>query len=308
MTRRLAVRLAAALLIASQWGCVAGVMDATPLAIGENVPAAVYETAAADATLTVMTVNLAHGRATGFHQVLQSAATARANLDTLAAVVVREAPHIVAMQEADGPSAWSGGFCHPCRVAGQAGYSYGWHGLHARGIGLEYGTALMGRMPLTTATKATFSGGWLTTPKGFTAATARWPGTVVNVDVVSLHFDALRPAVRRTQMARLASAFADRRRPLILMGDFNTPWSDDLAGLADALGLAAWKPHADGLDTFRRLGGRRLDWILVSDEIRFLDYRVLDDRVSDHRPVVATLALIPDAPGAGGAAVAAAAP
>ncbi len=303
-----ASRVAIGLVLAAQWGCVSGVMDPAPLAIGNAVPVAALQPADADTTLTVMTVNLAHGRATGFHQVLQSAATARENLDALAAVLVREAPHIVAMQEADGPSIWSGGFCHPCYVAGQAGYAYGWLGLHARGAGLEYGTAIIGRSPLTAASKATFSGAWFTTPKGFTAAAIRWPGTVTEVDVVSVHLDALRPAVRRSQMARLASAYADRRRPLILMGDLNTPWSDELAGLADALGLTAWQPHSDSLDTFRRLGGRRLDWILVSEDIRFLEHRVLDDPVSDHRPVVATLVLIPSEPGAGGAAVAAAAP
>jgi endonuclease/exonuclease/phosphatase family metal-dependent hydrolase len=38
--------------------------------------------------------------------------------------------------------------------------------------------------------------------------------------------------------------------------------------------------------------GRRLDWILISPEFEFVEYRTLPDVISDHRAVVATLKLV----------------
>jgi endonuclease/exonuclease/phosphatase family metal-dependent hydrolase len=81
-----------------------------------------------------------------------------------------------------------------------------------------------------------------------------------------------------------------------LIGDFNC----ELARrrLADAhAGRGArpprLRPEADDLVTFPSLE-RRLDWVLVSKEITFVGHRVLDEEVSDHRPVVADLRLTAD--------------
>jgi len=58
-------------------------------------------------TLKVMTLNIAHGRSTGFHQLLQSRSTVVRNLDHIRAVLSREKPDLLGLQEADGPSFWS---------------------------------------------------------------------------------------------------------------------------------------------------------------------------------------------------------
>jgi endonuclease/exonuclease/phosphatase family metal-dependent hydrolase len=73
------------------------------------------------------------------------------------------------------------------------------------------------------------------------------------------------------------------------MGDFNTEWDHEdgvLRQLTDELGLVAYSPEGDAIVTYPRLG-RRLDWILVSEPLRFKGFHVLDDEVSDHRVVVA---------------------
>ena len=84
-------------------------------------------------TLTVMTLNLAHGRSTGFHQLLTSNRRLRDNLEAVAAVMNREGPDVVAVQEADGPSVWSGRFDHVEYVADAAGYPVHLRGDHVLG-------------------------------------------------------------------------------------------------------------------------------------------------------------------------------
>ena len=61
---------------------------------------------------TILTLNVAHGRKDGPNQLWQSAAAIRANLDLVSRLLTKAAPDVVGLQEADGPSFWSGGFDH----------------------------------------------------------------------------------------------------------------------------------------------------------------------------------------------------
>ena len=65
-----------------------------------------------DFTLRVMTLNLAHGRGEAFHQLFQKSTTIIQNLDEISAMLKREQADVVALQEADAPSFWSGNFHH----------------------------------------------------------------------------------------------------------------------------------------------------------------------------------------------------
>ncbi len=83
-----------------------------------------------------------------------------------------------------------------------------------------------------------------------------------------------------------------RNNPLIIMGDFNSEWfsrEDVLRKLAKKNGLHVYRPHAKDLATYK--SGTRLDWILISEELEFTDYRVLPDLLSDHSAVLARVRL-----------------
>ncbi len=242
--------------------------------------------------LRVMTINLAHGRGNGFHQAFQSAATAKENLGRVAEFLRDHDPHVVALQEADAPSSWSGNFDHVAWLATQADYPWATHGTHAEGIGQEYGTAVISRLAKVDRRAHTFPGAVAATPKGFTQATVRGPGGRA-VDVVSVHLHPLGRGRREAQLATLAEIFSTRSRPLIIMGDFNTEWeggTSELAAFAQTMRLQAWLPEATDLETYPRMG-RRLDWILISDELEFVESRVHDEVLSDHRAVSAKLRL-----------------
>lgn len=259
-------------------------------------------TAATCSALRLMTLNVAHARRQGRHQALLSESTLRGNLAAIAAVIRREGPDVIALQEADGPSAWSGGFDHVATLAELAGYPHAFRGEHnpfsLGRFDLSSGTALLARVPLGATRSLAFGQSWRDT-KGFVAATLSGETIAAPpIDVVSIHLDFLAERVRRRQVERLVEHFRGHDRPLVLMGDFNCEWSERRRCLellrrelklrpVDGAGHAtfpSWRPLV------------RLDWILVSDELTFSGYETLPDQLSDHLGVVAEIRLRGSAP------------
>ena len=245
-------------------------------------------TASAD-NLCVMTLNIAHGRRGGLHQLLTPNRQINANLDAIGNMFVREQPHVVALQEADSFSAWNGNYSHVQHLARYAGYAYSVTGNHIDAPGLTYGTAILSTQKISDSLSATFEAATVS-PKGFVL------GTILigaqQVDVVSLHLDFARRRIQHTQIIELSNLIAQRTHPLILMGDFNVDISErkTLMGQLGELGLRCFRPNAKSLNTFPMLN-LRIDWILVSAEFQFNDYRVVPDKLSDHLAVVADLKL-----------------
>lgn len=242
--------------------------------------------------LRLLTLNVAHARRQARHQALLDEPALRHNLAAIAQVLRREAADVVALQEADGPSAWSGGFDHVATLAELAGYPHAFRGEHnpfsLGRLDLSSGTALLSRLPLAQPHSRAFLASWRDT-KGFVAATvaaAALGGR--ELDVVSLHLDFLAERIRRRQLDQLVDRFRGSARPLVVSGDFNCEWSErrrSLARLGRELRLrpADVVAHAT-FPSWRPLV--RLDWILVSEELEFAAYRTLPDRLSDHLGVV----------------------
>lgn len=244
-------------------------------------------------TLKIITLNVAHGRSDGRHQSLQSTRTIRKNLDQIAQVLVREAPDVVALQEADGPAIWSGNFNHVDYLANQGVFAHNFRGEHVKGLRLSYGTALLSQLPLDDCASITFTPSPPTLSKGFVTSSVNWPRSNVEVTIVSVHLDFARASVRGEQIQRLIAQLEDAEGPVVVMGDFNCEWrgkESSLRTLAGDLGLRAYQPSADDMATFPGLG-KRLDWILISPGLEFVSYAHLDDTLSDHLGVVAELQL-----------------
>lgn len=244
--------------------------------------------------LKVVTLNLAHGRKDAWHQALLTRAAIRANLDEVVRILLNEQPDVVALQEADAVSLWSGRFDHVAYLSERIGIPYFVLGEHVRGMKLAYGTALVSRFHLHEATSHQFSPSLPTLRKGMVVGTIHWPGRpAMSLDVVSVHLDFSRKSVRRRQAREVIERLADRQRPVVLMGDFNCGFGtkdSTLRMLAHELNLQAHAPEATDMVSFPRRN-KRFDWIMISAELAFLEYRTLPDVLSDHRAVVATLAL-----------------
>ena len=274
-------------------GCATADLDTTPPvqsyhAISKGLSAL---TGALDNRLKIVTLNIAHGRGEGFHQLLQRPAITRTNLDTIAALLKNTGADVIALQEADGPSFWSGNFDHVGYIADKATLRESVHGVHANRMGLSYGTALMTNLGLSNPKAVTFDPAVTPVPKGFVISTINWPGNPsIEVDVVSIHLDFASKSIRQKQAMELIATVKDRKRPVVIMGDFNAEWHEDsiVQRISRALSLSAYNPGESGLETFPTLG-KRLDWILVSPGIEFRSYQVIPETVSDHLGVVAEL-------------------
>jgi len=239
--------------------------------------------------LRLMTLNMAHGRGNDAYRLFQKGREVEVNLDDIAAVLRREDPDIVALQEADGPSIWSGMRDHVEYLAHKGGFPYSLRGEHVKGMKLSYGTALLSKIPLREPVSVTFHPSPPTLSKGFVAATVTWPGDpVVEIDVISLHLDFSRNSVRQRQMEDLIDILSSRNRISIVMGDFNCEWEardSALHKLAEQCRLKGYCAGKAGMETFPLLG-KRFDWVLVSSDLEFSTYEVLEDQLSDHRGVI----------------------
>lgn len=293
--RRLACAMAIALVLGaavqvgvSYYVCGPSVYGAGSGSLHASEPIRSVATADQPVELTVMTLNAAHGRADGHHQALQGKESIIENLDEIAAAVRELAPDVVALQEADGPSIWSGRFDHVAHLAEAAGYEHSYRGEHVSGLKLSYGTALLSHHRLDNTASITFPPSPPTLTKGFVVGEISIPGAGP-ITVAAVHLDFSRKSVRQEQVERLAEELADRPRPMIAMGDFNCDWDDEptLATLTEKLDLRAFEPDST-TTTFPKLG-KRLDWILISDHVEFVDYQVGEKGLSDHQPVIAKL-------------------
>jgi len=248
--------------------------------------------------LRAVTLNIAHGRKDSRNQVFLKGETIRDNLLEIAGLLDKAEADVIALQEADAESSWSGNFNHVDLLAENSVNSCSVHGIHASNRIYNFGTALLSRHAFQGEFTHSFKPSKPTTTKGFSVAALDWnPGGTlaepVRVKFVSVHLDFSRRSVRRSQIAEMVSVLGRLDGPLVLMGDFNTDWQTEdssLKFLAEELGMVVFKPHADGLSTYGDKGAR-LDWVLISPDLEFKNYYVVPDVVSDHYAVAADIIL-----------------
>ncbi|MCP4594393.1 MAG: hypothetical protein GY842_26990 [bacterium] len=248
-------------------------------------------------TLTIATLNLAHGRgvsANPIGQVGLAREQIEGNLSAVADVLRREAAHVVCLQEADTASTWSGGFDHVAFLADAADYPHHYLGLHVDvrrlGVELRYGTALLSQLALADAESHAFRVE-PTDTKGCASAGVDFSGRPVRI--VSLHLDFKSAANRRRQARAVIERFRAVDIPLVIAGDFNSRWESPGSAvrmIAEALHLRVHNPEDAAHNTYPAPApNRRIDWILISNELEVRSHRSWTDQVSDHLGVTTEL-------------------
>lgn len=245
-------------------------------------------------TLTVSTLNISHGRNSALNQMFVSTERTYDNLDKIAALLDKMDADIVALQEADAASKWSGKFDHVQYLVDNSRFNCFIHGRQARSRLYSYGTALLSKRGLADSSSLEFEPSPPTTTKGFVRAKFDWSvdGEIIPVTVVSVHLDYSRKKVRESQIAEMIAALKDLETELIVLGDLNSTWLDKrphARQLAEGLGLTAYDPEGDDLGTYKSTSGKRLDWILISSKLEFVSHDVLPDIVADHLAINAEI-------------------
>ena len=94
-------------------------------------------------SIRAVTLNVAHGRKDGRNQMLLGEETIRSNLVEVADFLDRSEADVIALQEVDAESKWSGTFNHLDFLSDNSAYVCSYHGLHASGRLYDFGTALL---------------------------------------------------------------------------------------------------------------------------------------------------------------------
>jgi endonuclease/exonuclease/phosphatase family metal-dependent hydrolase len=242
--------------------------------------------------LTVMTLNVRHARGPRRGPPPWNEDAFLRTTGEVADVLRSRDPDVVALQEADRHSVFTGRFNHLARIAGEGGFGRAAHGTHFsiryRRFGLYYGTSILSKLPLSDVRSRRFRARPLDT-KGFVVAAVPLNG--VMVDVASVHLDFLTP-FHGPQVRVLLSELGERGRPLVLMGDLNTTGRRGRSAvrvLMRELMLQGPDNPAE-LPTYpAHRPSRKLDWILISPGLELARYEVVPDVISDHLAVQATI-------------------
>lgn len=243
--------------------------------------------------LKIASLNIAHGRNQSFNQFFLDRREIEQNLKSVIKDLEKTDALIVSLQEADGPSFWSGNFNHIEFLAMNSDFKTFLRGEHVKGFGLSYGTAIISKCNLEDPLSVTFNASPPTFSKGFVIGSFTWKtdSTSRIVDIVSVHLDFSREYVRKRQIKTLIETLKNKNNQMIIMGDFNSEWNNGdsvIADLVESLNLNVYQPDETGLWTFRS-SFKRLDWILISSGLQFLFYDT-EYASSDHRIVFAEIA------------------
>ena len=248
--------------------------------------------------LSLATLNLAHGRGTSINQMLTGKGQIRDNLERIGLLLRDRAVDVLALQEADQASLWSGRFDHVDFLAQSGAYPHAVAGAHASSFLFSYGTALLSRVPMEDTASHAFAPSPPTLTKGYVRGRINWNpnnrlSEPLRLMLVSLHLDFSRPSVRRAQIRELIDELSDRDEMLVLMGDFNSKGEGPDSLIQQLCAALNLKAYPGGESTYLGRAGGRLDWILIPERLDFLEHFTWEETLSDHRLVLARVTLPP---------------
>ncbi len=254
----------------------------------------------------LLTFNIAHARGPALHQGLGRADRYRQNLARIAALIKRLGVDIVALQEIDVDSSWSGRFDHVAFLCEHTGLAHSAFGAtnhrRAGGLHIRYGNALLSCHPIVHHESGVFEPA-LVAKKGFQFAELELPQGRLPLVNVHLHHSS-RPK-RLAQVRRVLSHLEHQRgcrgahwcaRPVIC-GDFNAPaHAPDatavLLGHLEETENYTLLPKGRQAATFPAAWPQRaLDYIFLPAACREPQAMVVRSFLSDHRPVLAQFRL-----------------
>lgn len=224
------------------------------------------------------------------------------NLDGVADVVRATGADVVALQEVDVHWAERSGFADQATALGERlGMTvrfapiYRLAGLRPGDPPREFGVALLTRLPIVRWRNDTLTR--LSTQErdpapvpmpGLLEATLDVRGTPVRVLDAHLDYRA-DPRVRVRQVAELVALLGASDGPTLLLGDLNAP--PDAPELQPLLARLHDAAAGRGLSYPADAPTKRIDYVLASAHFRVRTAAVVATGASDHRPVVADLAL-----------------
>jgi endonuclease/exonuclease/phosphatase family metal-dependent hydrolase len=254
--------------------------------------------------IRLLTYNIAHARGLGLHQTLRSRTRIRGQLLRIAHLIHRLEADIVALQEIDENSRWTGSFDHLAYLRDHTGLPHAVHGVNNRResalFHFSYGNALLSRFPIPHHENMPF-GRSIVGEKGVLFTEVHTPAGLL--PVVNVHMHHRSRASRLKQAANLMEFIAQKRAARgnewvtgpIVCGDLNNPAHTPdatamLLGFFEQFDNYLLVPKgATGLPlrTFPSFWpARALDYVYLPSKCTKVEVTVVRSYLSDHRPVL----------------------
>ncbi len=254
--------------------------------------------------LRLLTFNIAHARGLALHQGLRTVKQLRANLVKIAKLIQRLEADIVAIQEIDQDSRWSGSFDHLAFLSEHTGLPHAAFGINNRRTGrihLNYGNAVLSRFPIVHTETIPFGSGKIG-EKGFVFAEIDL-GARKRLPLFNVHLHHSSRPQRLKQVTRLMH-FLDEQQthraaqwgtPPIVCGDFNNP-----AHRPDATAtLLGYFEESNNYTLLPKTGrtfpspfpARALDYVFLPEKCLHPKAEIVRSLLSDHRPVLVEFTL-----------------
>lgn len=233
-------------------------------------------------TLRVMTYNIHHG----------ADSQERMNVAEIAAVIRREQPDIVALQEVDRGVERTQRRDLLVELARLTGMGHRAFGKNIDHQGGQYGNAILSRHPIVRQTNTLLTQREPGERRGVLQAVVNVRGT--QVAVLATHFDVRNDEERLLEVRQIEGQILPRYEdyPLVLAGDLNeTPTGQVYRRLSARL-LDAWSAgKGEGYTIPVDAPDRRIDYIFLSPHFAADSAWVPRTVASDHLPVVAVVRL-----------------
>ena len=234
--------------------------------------------------ITVMSYNVHHCNPPGKTGVI--------DIDTIAAVIRKANPDLVALQEIDVNTGRSGRINEAEQIALKAGYPYYFFGRAIDFDGGKYGIAILSKHPLSDTvvhalpTDSSTKG----ERRAVALAKVKLPGGKF-LHFASTHLDALDTNLNRLLQVKAINNIAGKLNPVIIAGDFNAIENSEVIRSLDKKFTRSCNNCEP---TFPGADGKAIDFIGFRPAKKFsvVSHRVIpEEYASDHYPIVSTIQL-----------------
>jgi endonuclease/exonuclease/phosphatase family metal-dependent hydrolase len=244
-----------------------------------------------EVNLKVMSYNIHHG--VGVDNVL--------NLQRIADLITEKQADVVGIQEVDRHYGARSNFEDQAKVLAEM---LGYHYVYGANLDLnpavegqdrrQYGTAILSKYPIIQSQNYLLSS-FGKEQRGLLEATVNVKGNHVRVYNTHLGLDVPQ---RLAQVNEINEILSKKETSAILMGDLNAePGVEEVELLRTGGNLVDVFQDADNANTFPvKNPSKRIDYIFVSEGVKFSGQQVLQSTYSDHLPIIVDLELERSAP------------